>query len=317
MYRNIMVPVDGSPFAREAVLHALRIASQSGATLRLVRIAISPAYLGSPNGLNPPGGTAEPHSDELSDLYSLAAECRAHSKVTVTADLERGPVVDALTGYAKRHDVDLIVMRSHARHGLARAWFGSVADGLIRESGLPVLVVRPPSVATALETGFHHQRILVPLDGSDLAKRALAPAVALAKIDGSSLILLRIVAEWKHREPGALESSVGPAGANEVSAAQRYLDSLLTAPDEKSLRVIRRVIVASDIPATILQIAADHEVDLVALATRGLGGLRRAAAGSVSDSVMRGSTVSTMVIHPPIGPVQEQDAETAELVSVY
>lgn len=296
MYRNIMVPVDGSPFAREAVLHAIRIASQSDATLRLVRVAVSPSYTGSLNGFTPSDGIAELDSGELSDLYALAAECRAHSTVTVTAALERGPVVDALIGYAKRHEVDLIVMRSHSRHGLARMWFGSVADGLVRESGLPVLVVRPPSVATALDTGFHHQRILVPLDGSELAERALAPAVALAKIDGSSLTLLRIVSAWRHRQPGMLESSIGPAGANEVLFAQRYLDSLLSAPDERSIRVTRRVMVASDIPATILQVASDHEVDLVALATHGLGGLRRATAGSVSDVVMRESRVSTLVL---------------------
>lgn len=317
MYHNIMVPVDGSPFAREAVLHALRIASQSGATLRLVRIAVSPAYLGASSGLTPPGGTGDKHSAELSDLYSLAAECRAHSTVTVTAALERGPVVDALTGYAKRNNVDLIVMRSHGRQGLARVWFGSVADGLIRESGLPVLVVRPPSVATALETGFHHQRILIPLDGSELAERALAPAVELARMDGSSLTLLRIVTAWKHRDPDALESSHGPAAASEVSLAQRYLDSLLTGPEERSLRVIRRVLVASDIPTAILQVAADHEVDLVALATRGFGSLKRAAMGSVSDVVMRESTVSTMVIHPDSNQVHEPDTELAEMVSLH
>lgn len=316
MYRNIMVPVDGSSFAREAVLHALRIASQSGATLHLVQVTVSPVFLGAHEGIALGASSlGDLHSVELSNLYALAAECRAHSTLTVTAALERGPIVDALIGYARRHDVDLIVMRSRARRGLARVWFGSVADGLIRESGIPVLVVRPPSVATALNSGFHHQRILVPLDGSALAEQALVPAASLARIDNASITLLRIVTAWKHREPGELESSLGPAGANEVSEAQRYLDSLLARPEDRSIRVTRRVMISSDFASTILKVATDHEADVVALATRGRGAIRRAAAGSVSDFVMRESTVSTLVINPPVDVIRPEDArQVAELV---
>src|ERR1019366_3210472 len=149
MFRNVMVPVDGSSFSREAVLQGLRLASISGATLRLVRVASTAAFSGGPE--RAAGGFASVeglHAAELASLYSIAAECRAHSTINVTASLERGPIIDALHGYARRNAVDLIVMRSHARSGVARAWFGSVADGLIRDSGIPVLVVRPPSVAT-------------------------------------------------------------------------------------------------------------------------------------------------------------------------
>jgi nucleotide-binding universal stress UspA family protein len=170
-------------------------------------------------------------------------------------------------------------------------------------------------VATALQSGFHHQRIVVPLDGSALAEQALAPAVSLAKMDGATVILLRIVTAWKHCEPGELESSLGPAGANDVSEAQRYLDSLLAGPEDRSLRVIRRVMIATDIASTILQLATDHEADVVALATRGRGAIRRATTGSVSDVVMRQSTVSTLVIHPPVDVIAPPDAERELLVS--
>ena len=306
MYRNVMVPVDGSPFSREAVLHGLRIASRSGATLHLVRVAVSPAFLATPEAL--PLDARSMHdlnSSELSSLYAIAAECRAHSTVDVKASLERGPVVDALTGYAKRKGIDLIVMRSHARRGLARAWFGSVADGLIRESGIAVMVVRQPSVASGLETGFQLRRILVPLDGSALAEKALQPAVDMARMDGASITLLRIVTSWKEREPGAIESSLGPASANAVSEAQRYLDSLLSAPEDRSLRVTRRVVISTDVPSTILSMAEGNEVDVIALATRGQGAFKRAANGSVSDVLLRSSVVSTLVVHPLELPVVE------------
>ena len=299
MYRNVLVPVDGSSFSREAVVQGLRIASQSGATLRLVRIGTPSMLSGGPEAVAMENATLRDlHAAELADLYSIAAECRAHSTVNVTASLQQGPIVDSLIGYAKRYQVDLIVMRSHARKGLARAWFGSVADALIRESGIPVLVVRPPSVATALESGFHFKRILVPLDGSALAEQSLEPAVTLARIDGASITLLRVITPSKVQRGAQLESPLGPAPASEVAEAQQYLSSLLTGPMNASVEVSRRVSIATDIPGTILEIADGMEADLIAVATRGRGTVARATGGSVSDRVMREAPISTMVVHP-------------------
>ena len=297
MYRNVMVPVDGSSFAREAVLQGLRIASHSGATLRLVRVASAPLFVGGPDSFAAENATLQKQrADELADLYSIAAECRAHSTVNVTASLQQGPIVDTLMGYARRHRVDLIVMRSHVRKGLARAWFGSVADKLIRESGIPVLVVRPPSVATALESSFGFKRILVPLDGSPLAEESLTAVVKLARIDGSEITLLRVVTP--SRQPGEVESSIGPAPARDVDEAQRYLNQLLVSPIDRSIRVTRRVIIAEDIPSTILYVAEMEASDLIAIATRGRGAIARATSGSVANRIMREAVVSAMVIHP-------------------
>ncbi len=298
MYRNVMVPVDGSSFSREAVLQGLRIASQNGATLRLVRVASGPVLFSAPETLTLSGEAAKQlRASELASLYMMAAECRAHSTVNVTASLEQGPVTDALIGYARRFAVDLIVMRSHARRGLARVWFGSIADQLIRESGIPVLVVRPPSVATALENGFQYKRILVPLDGSELAEQSLASAVALAQIGDASITLLRVVSSSSQVSNGELESGIGPAPQKDVMEAQRYL-GLLPVIYGQSVPVSRRVVVSDDVAGTILQVAECEEADLIAIATRGRGAFARAAAGSVSDRVMREAPVSALVVHP-------------------
>lgn len=300
MYHNIMVPVDGSSFSREAVLHGLRIASRCGANLRLVRVAVSPFTLGSPDGYAIESeGLRQQRASALADLYSIAVECRSHTTVNVTASLETGPVVDALVGYARRHDVDLIVMRSHGRKGLARVWFGSVADKLIRDSGIPVLVVRPPSIATGLENGILFNRILVPLDGSGLAEQSLDSAVSLARTDGSTLTLVRVVPPAR-REIGVVESEIGQASSDDVASARRYLDSLLTSPEYRSIRVTRRVVIAEDAAAAILKIAEAGETDLIAIATRGRNPMARAASGSVADFLMRESASSVLVVHPRI-----------------
>lgn len=306
MYRNILVPVDGSAFSREAVLHGLRIASQCGATLRLVRVSTSSLIVSSSEMIMLQGQVAkQARSAELAELYAIAAECRAHTTIPVTASLQHGPVVDALIGYAKRHGVDLIVMRSHARRGIARVWFGSTADGLIRRSGIPVLIVRPPSVATGIQNGPAFKRILVPLDGSALAEQALEPATALARTEGASVTLLRIVAPSLPKDANDLQSTIGPASAREVGEAREYLDSVASRDGRLGLIVNTRVIIAGDPARAILNTADAEETDLIAMATHGRGAIGRVTAGSVADEVMRESAVSTLVVHRMQSPVLE------------
>lgn len=297
MFRNVMVPVDGTSFSREAVLQGLRLASLYGATLRLVRVASTRSVSAGTEAIGT-DSTPGLYAAELADLYSIAAECRAHSTINVTASLERGPIIDALCGYARRNGVDLIVMRSHGRSGVARIWFGSVADSLIRATGVPVLVVGPPSVGTAIERGFSHRKILVPLDGSVLAEQALPPAVSLARMEGAIIFLTMVVPPRSNGNDGALLSAIGPAAERDVSAAQSYLD-LIVRQYSGGAKMLTSVVVSSDTSASILHSAESEEVDLIIMATRGQGMMARSiGGGSVSNEVIRDSVTSTLVIHP-------------------
>ena len=316
MFLNIMVPIDGSSFSREGVLQGLRIAGKNGGVLRLVRVARSPLMVGSPEAISfETMGFNELHAAELSDLYEIAAECRAHSSVTVKTSLEHGPICDALSGYARRNKVDLIVMRSHARTGIARAWFGSVADGMIRETGIPVLVVRAPSLATGLESGYCVKRILVPLDGSGLAERSLAPAVAMARLEGAAITLLRVVQPWVGPKSGELASSLGPASDHDVTEAQSYLDALTQKLESTGIRAESHVLIDSNIPQSILNTAEARESDLIVIATHGRGAVARARIGSVADRVMREATISAMVIRP-LTPVTSARIDATEVAVV-
>ncbi len=298
MFRNVMVPVDGSPFSREAVLQGLRLASLCGATLRLVRVGSSPPFtVGSDATLGLASAEAL-HATELSELYAMAAECRAHSTIKITASLERGPVADALCGYARRNAVDVIVMRSHARSGLARVWFGSVADSLIRQSGIPVLIVRPPSVATGLENGGGYRRIIVPLDGSVLAEHALPTAVSLARTENATVLLLFVLLPSASAERNELRSPIGNVSQREVSDVQSYLDNVLLQYGTRVQMTTRIVVASDDVPSAILRAAEADQADLIAMSSRGRGMMARTIGGSVSDRVMRESAISTLVVHP-------------------
>lgn len=299
MYRVIMVPVDGSAFSREAVFQGLRLARNNGAQLRLVRVASIPGLVGGPDivALETTGRTSE-RDTMLAQLYRLAAECRANSAVDVTATVEDGPVADALRGHSLRHAVDLIVMGTHARRGIARAWLGSVADRLIRETGLPVLLVRPPSLATGLTDGSCYKRIIVPLDGSSLAEGSLPAALALAELEHAELTLLRIVPSEKYIPSGEPHSTIGPARAYDVQDAERYLAGVRLRLAGRHLRIRSAVVVADDIPLGIIEFGQANDGDLITIATHGRGGFARAVLGSVADRVMSEGVLSALVIRP-------------------
>lgn len=301
MYRVIMVPVDGSAFSREAVFQGLRLARKTDAQLRLVRIASIPGLVGGPETLSLEN-TARTSEREtmLSELYRLAAECRANSSVDVTASVEDGPIADALCGHALRHNVDLIVMATHARRGMARVWHGSVADRLIRETRLPVLVVRPPSLATELIDGPCYKRIVVAVDGSELAEKSIDAAVSLAEIERAELTLLRIIPSARDIRPGEMHSTIGPARARDVDEAEKYLAGLRTHLSHRYTRIHAAVVVADDTPQAILGYSQAHDIDMIAIATHGRGGITRAVLGSVADRILSEGMLSALVINPAV-----------------
>jgi nucleotide-binding universal stress UspA family protein len=83
---------------------------------------------------------------------------------------------------------------------------------------------------------------------------------------------------------------------------------LLRSPSDRSLKVERRVVISSDVESAILGVAEADEADLIAIATRGRGGLKRATQGSVSDGILRQSIVSTLVIHPALPRIERSEA---------
>jgi len=300
MYRVIMVPVDGSAFSREAVFQGLRMAHKNRAQLRLVGVASIPSHVGGPDVVSLENSARMSERDTMpTQLYRLAAECRANSPVEVTATVEDGPIADALRGHALRHDVDLIVMATHARRGMARVWLGSVADRLIRETGLPVLLVRPPSLATELIDGSCYKRIIVPLDGSSLAERSLPTALALAELEHAELTLLRVVPVAKSIPAGELHATIEPAArASDVEEAEHYLAGMRIRLADHHVRVRSAVVVAEDVSGAITGFAQANDGDLIAIATHGRGGIARAILGSVADRVMSEGVLSALIIHP-------------------
>lgn len=301
MYKLIMVPTDGSGFDREAILVALRIAERSRAKVRLVRIHSTGAFFGmesSPEAVTVSVDVLERERERiLGELDALAAECRNASDAEIGVALEDGPVPEALDTYASRNKVDLIVMSSHGRGGIARLSLGSVTDSLIRRTNIPVLIVKPHPSYLDPQPGDPFRRIVVPLDGSSIAEQILPEVVAMAKVEDSELTLLRVVVPRTSSRKAIADEST-PWWDKDVAAAEAYLFCTADKLRKDGFRTQTDVVIGEDIAQSIANYAARESADLVAIATHGRGGFSRALRGSVADFVTRTSRTSMLVLRP-------------------
>ncbi len=147
MYRKILVPLDGSPFAEAALTHVRALAQCTGAEIALVRVAVQPVYEYA--GTEPVLYHAireDTEAEAAKYIQRIANELSAEG-FKVTAECCTGPVAETILDYAQEVRADLIVMSTHGRSGLARWFIGSVADKVVRAAILPVLLARPPSAS--------------------------------------------------------------------------------------------------------------------------------------------------------------------------
>lgn len=143
-----------------------------------------------------------------------------------------------------------------------------------------------------------YHTILVPLDGSDLAEQVLPHVCALAACSEASVLLLRVPADpvYDYLTPD-------PQLANELrhdveTGAQVYLDEVATRLSELGLSVTTKVAWGGPIHETILDIARERGVDLIAMSTHGRSGIARMVIGSVADQVVRHSPVPVLLVRP-------------------
>jgi nucleotide-binding universal stress UspA family protein len=301
MYRTIMVPTDGSGFDREAIRVALRIAERIDAKIRLVRVLATGSFFGAAAASE---GTAiavevvRTESDKAwSELCALASECRVASKADISVDLHTGPVADVLQGYARRNDVDLIVISTHGRRGISRLSLGSVTDSLIRHTTIPVLVVKPPTSYLNPQVREAFKRIVVPLDGSTLAEQILPRVLALAKFEESEITLLNVLIPQSYSQKEIVDPSM-PWWDKDISTAQAYLFRVAGRLRRHGVVVTTDIVIAENVANAIGDFASRERADLIAIATHGRGGLARMFRGSVADTIMHSARMSMLVLKP-------------------
>jgi nucleotide-binding universal stress UspA family protein len=143
-----------------------------------------------------------------------------------------------------------------------------------------------------------YKRILVPLDGSELAAGVLPHVQELAKSIGAEVILLRVA--FAHILPGAdpIETQV-----TTVQEADAYVMGCAKALQDMGIRAEGEVRYGNAVEEILDHVTRDH-IDLIAMATHGRTGLKRVVLGSVAEQVVRRAPVPVLLlrVHPPEDP---------------
>ncbi len=285
---RILVPLDGSELAEQALPAAASIARATHRPLvlaRVIPITQVPNTFGAPL----PAETFQQLADEEQQLAAEYLEQMATSLrpqgLTLQTCVGHGEPASTLLDLALAFQVGLIVMTSHGRTGLARLALGSVADRLVRDGHVPVLLVH---ACAAAERAGHLDHAVVPLDGSALAETALGTAVALAGPLLQRITLLRVIAP--------------DASPEQRAAAHRYLDSQQAHLQQQlaGRPCAVSALMRQGHPAEQIRRQGEADAALVIMATRGETGARRWALGSVADQLVHEAGGPMLVVHPPL-----------------
>jgi nucleotide-binding universal stress UspA family protein len=145
VYRRILVPVDGSPTSKAGLGEALRLARNQKARVRLIHIVDEvPIFASSEGGLNiePVIESLKSGGKRILEQAAKLAGARGIKAETELFENATNRVADVLLARARRWRADLIVMGTHGRRGVNRLMLGSDAELVVRNSPVPVLLVR-------------------------------------------------------------------------------------------------------------------------------------------------------------------------------
>lgn len=303
MLKSLLVPLDGSEFSEIPLPLAEALARATGAALHLahVHVAHVPDHFLSNTQFHYEGLDLEEYEARHKaeeHAYLAEVEGRLDPHVPSRTALLEGHVAEEIARYAERSEVDLIIITTHGHTGVSRMWLGSVADALVRLTSTPLLVIHPAQGGHVPASVHDLKHVVVPLDGSDLSAGILRPAADLAEASGAEMTLVHVVSS-----SAVLGARLFPLSPDDIAPALaragEYLETQAKNLRARGLTVRVHVEEHESPGRAIADIADKLNADVIALATHGYGGLKRALLGSVADKVLRSSPLPILVQSPP------------------
>jgi nucleotide-binding universal stress UspA family protein len=286
MFRSILVPLDGSTMAEQAVLPAGEIARRLGG-----RLLLAVVHPWGPPQEAPLAGSRK--DAELRRAETVYLE-RLLERVGSSFDIEAGTAViggedvaSALAEFSAEHRVSLVVSATHGR-GRVRRFLGvDVALNLAHDVPCPTLLIRPQGETAPVVPPQGFQRILIPLDGTIRSEVSLEPALALAAPGEVMVSLVRVISPQGTKK----------ARTNRWREAHRYLLAVTDRLERRGIKAEYEVVEGVNRAAAVLSSARRSGAQLIALTTRERGAGRRFLLGSVADATVHGSHAPVLICH--------------------
>jgi nucleotide-binding universal stress UspA family protein len=284
MIKSVLVPLDGSELAEEALGYAVPIAKRHDATVHMVFVI---------------GQDADASEDDEARKYLAGVAEKLN--YPAEAHVRLGHPADEIIDTGDELPDPLIVMTTHGRTGIGRWIYGSVADKVVHASEAPVLLLR--SGAGEL-TGGNIERILIALDGSAYSEAALNYAKSMAKIFDAELHVTRVA------DTASLYSSLGyetyAPGAGQpmsdvaeqmVNDVKKYISGVAGELKKENYQV--QGVVLEGFPGEeLIGYEKRAEPQLVVMATRGRSGFDRFIFGSVAERVLKSGKTPVLMVKP-------------------
>ncbi|MBI4294688.1 MAG: universal stress protein [Chloroflexi bacterium] len=288
MFNKIVVPLDGSELAEAILPYVETLAQKLKTDVDLV-------------GVCEPVDTRQ----RLCGAYleQVASRVKAGAAKVRQVVLPGKLVAEEILDYADKNKVDLIAMTTRGLSGVSRWVVGSIAEKVLRASSAPVLLVRGKQPQKAGFKTAKLEKILVPLDGSDLGEAALPYVTDLANGLGCEVVLLRVEAPIAeviatHGEAVALDPKlVAQQRAALAAQVNSYLARITAGLQAKGIKVSSEM--REGLPANeIIAFSERNAIDLIAMSTHGRTGFSRWVYGSVTDKVLHSTETPLLVIRP-------------------
>jgi len=300
MISTVLVPLDGSPVAEQAIPYAQALLPDGGegVFLRVVP-ELDPLLTELVWTLE-----SAPESTETAAVRAELERVKARvgdTPVRWTTDVTSGDPAEEILEAISRHRSDLVAMTTHGRGALGRVTFGSVADRVSRESPVPVLLVRAHSDGLSPTTA-DIRRLVVPLDGSALAEASLPLVVDLAKRLGIPVRLVRALNLAAVLTPlvdgaGLLVSPSPEVTEQMTEAVERdardYLTAVAARLEDEGVSATWSVLEGSPFYAIA---DATKTGDLLVTTSHGRGGVLRWLLGSVADKLIREAAAPVLLV---------------------
>jgi nucleotide-binding universal stress UspA family protein len=315
----VLAPVDGSTRALRAVPWAAKLAGADGTVVLLRVVPAQPEYAETLFSLVGAEGNVQDIQDAWTRTAKAdmdeAAALLSGSAVTVEQMVARGEPDEEIVDAAARRGVEMIAMASHGRGAVGRAIFGSVADRVARTASVPILILRTPD-----EDADHSvvvTRIVVPLDGSQIAERALPVASELATQLAAPVHVVRAV-----DAAVTLPMASGVFGAGPVVGAE-VTDQIWEEAESEARSTVTAAVSrlrADGIDASGATLngspffaisEAIQPGDLLILTSHGRGGVRRWLLGSVAEKLVREANAPVMLV-PAVERVEVSSSREVE-----
>ncbi len=284
--KSILCPIDFSEFSVKAYDYAQSLAWHYKADLLVQHVLYSHTAFYEDDAYK--DTCRRVRADARRKLKEFA-KLHARAKVQPQCVVNEGSAGDLILSFAEAQAVNLIVMGTHGLRGIDRLMLGSVTERVLRKARCPVLAVRKPTHDFVSPEGnadpVNLKRIVLCMDFSDHAQRALNYALSIAREYKSELTLLHVL---EHLGAADLQTAT-------AKVTKQLKESM--PPRARKPLLVRFLVRIGQPYQQIIEVALEAQTDLVIMGVRGRSSLDSALFGSTTYRVIQLGPCPVLAVH--------------------